>query len=276
VLSDPSRLIFLHVPRTAGSTLHRILARQYPPETVHTEELFMPSEVEAFAARPEETRARIRLLKGHMAFGLHQVLPGPSRYFSMVRDPVDRLVSYYYYIRRRPADALHRMMMENDLDLAAFVTSGIARDHTDNSFVRFFSGSPFVELDAVDEALTERARANIDEYFILVGLQGYFDETILMLKHALGWKDPYYRSQNVTKGRPKLDDLDDRTKKILDKHTRYDRVIYDHCKNVFHEKLAGMSPGFPRQVDGFRWRNRLIGKGFSLLQPVRKGFVRHP
>ncbi len=32
-------VIFLHAPRTAGSTLHAIIERQYPPETIYTREL---------------------------------------------------------------------------------------------------------------------------------------------------------------------------------------------------------------------------------------------
>jgi hypothetical protein len=33
---DPSTVIFLHVPKTAGTTLHKIIERQYRPENTLT------------------------------------------------------------------------------------------------------------------------------------------------------------------------------------------------------------------------------------------------
>lgn len=269
-MDNITRLIFLHVPRTSGSTLHGILARQYPEGATHTAELFLPHDVERFRNLPESRRAEIKLLKGHMAFGLHEYLPGPTRYFTMVRDPIDRLVSYYYYIRRRPTDGLYKEVMDNDVDLATFVASGMARDHTDNSLVRFLSGNPFVEQGAVDGAMVERAISNISEHFILVGRQSRFDETILMLKHELGWSTPYYRSQNVTKGRPKMAEIDDRTRAILEEHTKFDRQLYEHCVELFDAKLNSMPKGFQKELRDFRRRNKTMQKIFPLLQPLRK------
>lgn len=230
----------------------------------------MPEEVARFAALPEAERAGIRLLKGHMAFGLHELTPGPTRYITMVRDPIDRLISYYYLVRRRPGDALHAPVVDDDMDLASFVESGIARDHTDNSYVRFYSGSPFVELGSIDEALLNRAKANLSEHFILTGQQRHFDESILMLSHELGWKTPYYRSRHVAKERPKLDEIDTRTKQVLDAHTQFDREVFDHCKELFQQKLEAMPAGFDKEVRDFRRKNMIVRKAYPVLEPLRR------
>lgn len=264
-------LIFLHVPRTSGSTLNSILTRQYRRSEVHIEELFNPPDVERFAALPAEHRARIRLLKGHMAFGLHRYLPRPARYFTMVRDPIDRVVSYYYYIRRRPAARLHPAVMENDIDLATFVDSGMARDHTDNSFVRFISGEPFVEFGSVDSQLLEQAKANLEDHFVLTGSVEHFAETVLMLKKAMGWRVPvYYGRHNVTAGRPAVESLDAKTKAILEHHTEHDRALIDHCEALFEEKLAAMPERFELEVKRFKRRNALVEKAYPKLQPTRQ------
>ena len=262
------RLIFLHVPRTSGSTLHGILSRQYRPEETHTEEIFLPPDVQRFRDMPEDQRARIRLLKGHLSFGLHEFMPGPSTYLTMVRDPIDRLVSYYYYVKRRPAAVLHGYV--KGVDLATFVSEGRARDHTDNSFVRFFSGSPFVEQGTIDERLLDRAKANLAKHFVLIGQQRYFDESILMLKQELGWTPPYYRNKNVTKGRPKVAEIDDRTRRILEEHTVFDREIFDYCTKLFREKLESMPEGFHRDLRSFRRRNRALQGAYRVLQPLRE------
>ncbi|HYI45077.1 MAG TPA: sulfotransferase family 2 domain-containing protein [Actinomycetota bacterium] len=267
-MSTAPRLIFLHVPRTSGTTLHAIMARQYPREAIHDAELFLPDDVERFRSLPEEARARIRVLKGHMAFGLHGSMPGPSRYLTMVRDPIDRLVSYYYYVRRRPQAALHEYV--KGVDLATFVRDGAARDHTDNSYVRFYSGEPFVEMGTIDEVLLEKAKANLANHFAVVGQQRHFDETILMLKDEFGWKTPYYQSENVTAGRPKVQDIDDGTRKVLDDHTRYDREIFDFCLKLYQHKLNAMPDGFEREVRLFKQKNRVVQKAYPRIKRLRR------
>jgi hypothetical protein len=247
------------------------MMRQYGREDAHVAELFLPEDVERFTALPESQRARIRFLKGHMAFGLHRYLPGPSRYFTMIRDPIDRVVSYYYYIRRRPADRLHAPVMEEDIDLARFVESGMARDHTDNSFVRFISGDPFVELGSVDDALLERAKSNIRDHFVLTGSMEQFDETVLLLKKAMGWSRPvHYRRQNVTAGRPAVEGLDAKTKAVVERATELDRELVEHCRALFRERLASMPASFEGELRRFKRRNALLEKAYPVVQPIRR------
>jgi hypothetical protein len=247
------------------------MMRQYRPDEACTRELFLPDDVRSFQALPEEERAKIRLLKGHMSFGIHRSLPGPSRYFTMIRDPIDRVVSFYYYIRRRPADRLHDQVMSGDVDLATFVESGMARDHTDNSFVRFISGEPFVPFGEVDRRLLDKAMANIEEHFVLTGSIDHFDETIVMLKREMGWTQAvYYRPQNVTAGRPAVETLDARTRTILERHTELDRELITHCAGLFASKLASMPAGFHSELRRFKRRNAMLAKAYPVLQPIRR------
>jgi hypothetical protein len=265
-------LIFLHVPRTAGTTLQNIMmVRQYRQDEAHIEELFLPAQIERFAALPEDYRARLKLLKGHMAFGVHRHLPRPARYFTMIRDPIDRVVSFYYYIRRRTADPLHQEIVEKGLDLAAFVESGIARDHTDNSFVRLISGEPFVEMGSVDRTLLDQAKTNIRDHFVLTGSVEHFDETILMLKKAMGWVGSvYYWRRNVTAQRPAIESLDPRTRRVLEEHTQFDRALVDHCRSLFEAQRSAMPGSFQRELHRFKRRNAAMQRVYPMLQPVRQ------
>jgi len=70
-------LIFLHIPKAAGTTLHSILESHYAAENTHS--IYDPDEAaREFAAWPLEKREPIRLLKGHLAFGLHELLVGAT------------------------------------------------------------------------------------------------------------------------------------------------------------------------------------------------------
>src|SRR5438105_758705 len=47
----------------------------------------------------KERLRKIRVFKGHMLFGLHEVLPQPATYITVLRDPIERTLSAYYFMR---------------------------------------------------------------------------------------------------------------------------------------------------------------------------------
>src|SRR5438128_9800911 len=109
-------LIFLHIGKTAGSTLRTVIHRNYSSSDVS----LIRSEPEAgserprrertvrdFAGLPEEVRARPRVFEGHIIFGIHEYVPHPSTYITILRDPVKLAVSQYNYVRRRQDHRLH-------------------------------------------------------------------------------------------------------------------------------------------------------------------------
>ena len=94
---DRETLIFLHIPKTAGSTLNFILDAHYTPEnSFATSQTWLHPEgsLDGFEMLTETERARIELLNGHMGLGLHRHLPQPARYLTVLRDPVERVLSH--------------------------------------------------------------------------------------------------------------------------------------------------------------------------------------
>ena len=136
--SQPA-VIFLHIPKTAGTTLLRILDRQYPPEVVHSFGADAHQSVVEYKALGEETRNKIRLLRGHMAYGLHEYLPNAAGYFTVLREPVARVISYYNFIRRTPDHYLYDEVIGKDLSLHALLESGLPLMMNDAQ-VRLLSG----------------------------------------------------------------------------------------------------------------------------------------
>ena len=48
---------------------------------------------------PPARLRKTRMFKGHMLFGLHKILPQPSTYITVLRDPVERVLSAFYFMR---------------------------------------------------------------------------------------------------------------------------------------------------------------------------------
>ena len=99
-------LIFLHIPKAAGTTLNRIFRRRYRKSDIY---MFDGSyeKLDTFKKLPPERRRQIRLLCGHMPFGMHKYLLRLADYITILRDPVDRIVSHYFYVRRKTTHYLH-------------------------------------------------------------------------------------------------------------------------------------------------------------------------
>ena len=44
----------------------------------------------------------MQVFKGHMPFGIHKRLPQDYTYITFLRDPIERVVSAYYFARNYP------------------------------------------------------------------------------------------------------------------------------------------------------------------------------
>ena len=93
----PHTIIFLHIPKTAGTTLHHIINRQYRQRQLYVYDNSREDALDAFINLSPQTKASLKLIRGHLSYGLHEHLPGTHSYFTFLRDPVDRVLSHYYY-----------------------------------------------------------------------------------------------------------------------------------------------------------------------------------
>lgn len=64
--------------------------------------LWSPEHHRAIVENPTEITSQYDCIVSHRPFGDHVRFDRPVTYVSMVRDPIDRLVSYYNYVRSKP------------------------------------------------------------------------------------------------------------------------------------------------------------------------------
>ena len=161
---------------------------------------------------PHEERRRARVATGHVFYGVHEHIPQPTDYITVLRDPIARVVSMYNYILRRPQHRLHDEVAGSGMGLEEFARrcpdAGI-----DNQQTRLISGRGAGEVLSRDSGPVatsglhprssagdlEQAKRNLDD-FLLVGLTERFDETFIVLRRMLGWRLPMYATRNVGRG----------------------------------------------------------------------------
>ena len=91
-------IVFLHVPKTAGQTVHNglartVRARRVSPIRVHTQ-AFNPQ---------DQYPPGYSLYSGHLDWTELTHLPTARFVFTVLRDPAERIASFYFYLQREAA-----------------------------------------------------------------------------------------------------------------------------------------------------------------------------
>jgi hypothetical protein len=92
------KIKFLHVPKTAGTSIRIFLQRFFLSRHICP----ATNNLEFLALSPEQRRS-YRLFTGHFDWSHLDQIEGQCFTFSILRRPQDRLVSYYFYLRAEGA-----------------------------------------------------------------------------------------------------------------------------------------------------------------------------
>jgi hypothetical protein len=245
-------LLFLHIPKTAGSTMYKVLERQYSrAKTLRLES----SQIDRFKTLPAAQRGRYRVIEGHLYFGFHRYIPGASTYITFLRRPVERVLSFYYYARSTPDHYLYSHLVSERLDLK----TALARELTPelcNGQTRQLAGDEWEDPQrVVTRAALERAQANLT-HFRVVGLLEEFDASLLLLRRAFGWQLPFYVKENVTKKKTDETFRDAETRGLIEEANRLDLELYEYARNLFDEQCRAAGDTFAEELSHFRRSNR--------------------
>lgn len=271
--------IFLHIPKTAGTTLSRIVERQYPRRHTYTiMETTGPhsGRPQDFAQLPDAQRASIRLVKGHVAFGIHRTLPTPFTYFTMLREPTARVLSHYAHARRDPQHNLYPSMQKMTLAEALAQKAHVAMAF-DNFQTRLISGIwNTVPFGMVDEDMLERAKEHLRRYFAVVGLVERFDESLLLLQLQFGWRAVYYTRHNTSAPHYNLEahPANEQTLQLIRRHNRLDDELYRFAADRCAQQIAQAGPRFRRRLRRFQTINQIVSPCLRLYWRARKVSLR--
>jgi len=250
-------IIFLHIPKAAGTTIHSILENQYSSKSIFSIHGGKVQEsMDKFKRLSDKRKREIILIKGHMKFGLHKFIPQPSTYFSLIRDPIDRIVSHYHYVLRTPNHYLYNKVKKADMDIKEYVESGISTE-LNNGQLRDLSGvGKSFKFGECPNNLMKIVRYNINTHFSFIGLFERFDESIIFLKRQFNWKTPYYIHRNVTKNRMKVKELDSETIKTIIKYNKMDIQFYNDYKEKFDKLIIQQPVSFFTELATFKIKNK--------------------
>lgn len=194
-------LISVHIPKTAGTSFRRILKNEYGNERVaridaplgkgstsRKEPILRVNEV-----RREDCTipARLEVIHGH--FNIEQLgtmieLPPTAKRITWLRDPVERVISNYYYLRERLRAELNEA--QKGLNILSKMQRSLIEyaraEKNRNRQSKFLAGTPLEDFD-------------------FVGIQEHYAEDVAALAKALAWTHEVNIPQyNHTSNKPKV------------------------------------------------------------------------
>jgi hypothetical protein len=142
------KLVFLHLPKTGGTSLHHHFAAHFRPEEI------CPERFSRLHRLTPEELARYRYFSGHFNFDQIRTIPGPLFIVTVLRDPADRLLSSYYFWKRHTDAAIARHKLEGPAIARASTLLDFLRnphhevqDSVNNTMTRYLAGQVNVVAD---------------------------------------------------------------------------------------------------------------------------------
>jgi len=265
--------VFLHIPKTAGTTLRTILSLQFWPNHVQT--MYSQGKHRERADRlvrlANDQPNRVRVITGHIGYGIHSLLPRRVDYITVVRDPVARVISMYEHIRRSAQHPYYKDVQT--MTLVDYVESEID-ESASNSQTRFLSSVKLThELAGIDdmggsgmmsnEEMLAEAKRNVSDNILVTGLTERFDESLLLLREHLGWKRLYYAQMNRRRRATNVAPPTVLEREAVLRRNELDSRLYDHAQDHFVAQLDTLASGVREELPGFAARNRYLGPFYS-------------
>jgi hypothetical protein len=198
----------MHINKNAGTTMRHLLRKNYPaglvleimlqsrkstdgrPKTVDG----LDEDVYEAIAEVQYRQSALGCVAANLPFGLHRFLERPLAYFTFLREPVSRCISYWYFAyENRQTSALWTALQSYDFNIPRICQDRAAYQFS-NDQIRMVTGTSACEPGQTE---FELAQEIIESQFLLAGAIEHFDPCLRVLARHFGWNDITYARQNT-------------------------------------------------------------------------------
>jgi hypothetical protein len=241
-------LVFQHLRKTAGTAIRRAIQANFhaelhlfaPTPKVDTAERTIQQSVDDYYGRLRGKERNMLLgLASHSANYFIGVIDRPVVGFTVLRDPVDRVLSrHYFHGTPRPWTLVEAYSDPVRFDLKGEFYNGAARGllepHYDTSELALTVGVP-------PDANLWRARLfEIMSRHYVVGLQERLPESLSMLAYEMGWRKLRLEPVRVNATRPRRLELSAEEYELIRAANWLDVELYEHYAATFPQEPRGL------------------------------------
>ena len=230
--------IFLHIQKTAGTTITEAVRRHYRRDFIsHGDHL------ERDAASLQKTR----FISGHFGYEYCRQFMHGRYAFTFLRDPVERILSLYYFSRTRNPAEYPIYRAAHEMDLAEYLRAGLDRE----DIKAYVWNQQAWQLacgwndpqqrqitDFTSEQILERAKAHLMQFHYIGFAESFAaDSKAIVANLGVPARESLVPA-NVTPRRPHRNDLPAATIRLAEELTALDAALYEHAKDLRRQGLG--------------------------------------
>jgi Sulfotransferase family len=188
------RFFFVHLQKSAGTTMRMRLARYFGADAVYPNGredarnvFYVIASVDHLLERMRVRGDQVRVIAGHYPLCTLDLLGGVFRTFTVLREPVERTLSYLRHHRQNWPEDRHKSLEEIYDDPLRF--HGLAHNHMTKMFsltIEEMTDDMLTRVEFTPERV-ERAKENLAAVE-MVGVQDRFEEFCRELNDHFGWR----------------------------------------------------------------------------------------
>lgn len=267
---------FLHIPKSAGSTLKYSLNYIYKKSEIFHVNNRIPkvSIKDGLNKLSLKKQSKLKMVAGHGYYGMHSGLASNKnfKYFTFLRNPKSRIISLYNQVLNSKVNEneIAKYIDENDASLDDLINCNLFQGfHNDQC--RLIAGLPF-DKNITEEELFEKAKMTIENDFEFIGIQEHFLLSLLMLKENLNWKkQPHFLSINKSKSKSIVKkSFSSQTLQLIDSNNQADQKLYDLYLKKFLESYHENKNDWDSKLNQFEKKNEIYSQRNHLLFHFKK------
>lgn len=291
-------LIFLHIPKTAGTTFRSVINRFFKPEQILDNDTINSVYCQAhnipissahlvglgktLGWLSPEMKQQTKCLCAHMEYGMHRHFAGPAEYITFLREPISRAISAYHHVLRDRNHQLYNEISQGRIE--DFFASDLTQR---NLQTRLISGIRQPSKSG-DPEILEAAKERLRKDFSFFGITEMFDESMVSFSESragkkfawplvfytkkLGCPILFYTKQNVASNYRRGEPPSRRLIEILRERNSIDVEFYKYAVELFRERMASIR-GFKRKLQLYRHMNPVCMQFYDSLPPRGKKFL---
>ncbi|MEL4898648.1 sulfotransferase family 2 domain-containing protein [Crocosphaera sp. Alani8] len=270
-------LHFLHIPKTAGTSIRSWLMDLY------TEKDWLPCHfLEELEQRSDQEIKKYHFFSGHLGINWYANLGHTPHTFTWLRNPLDREMSQYYYVKNTidvilslslsPLEANYFNAV-NNLSMSELYQSSAYIGFYDNLQVRFLAGIfPIKQQEPIycNDDILNLAKENLLKLFFW-GICELMEDSVVLFNYSLGIPP---RQLNLSLNKRKKAAVDHQSseeeRKIIQKINYYDQQLYSFAKSVFQERFKNFTEEI--NLDFQTYPQKLRKNNQKIIEYLRSNF----
>lgn len=238
--SGLKKTLFLHIQKTGGTSVVNMVRKHYRSLCSHGDCLGHP---------PSEFRD-VEFVSGHFGYSYFEELMKDRYLFTFLRDPIDRIISFYYFCKTRDPKEYEVYQRAHNLVLEDFLYAGLKE-----KLVKFYIWNNqtwqlacgFCNPKGLwhdDFFSDELLRLAIDHVmtFSRIGITETLEADKKLIAGDLGFDYVASEPYNVNPDRPRKEDISPLALEILHDLTRLDRELYDRIIQARSARISKRMP----------------------------------